>query len=112
MSRDSAFLLDIVLLARRALGHLGDMDDAAFQSSDLVQDAVVRCIGALGEAAGHVSDATRSAHPEIPWSAIVGMRNRLVHDYAAIDPVEVLRTLREDLPRLIAQIEPLVRQDR
>jgi uncharacterized protein with HEPN domain len=108
MPRDSAILLDIAEFARRAIRHVGAMDAAAFEKDDLVQDAVIRCIGAIGEAAGRVSVEMRSAHPEIPWSAIVGMRNRLVHEYDAIDAVEVFNTVREDLPPLLEQIESLL----
>jgi uncharacterized protein with HEPN domain len=108
MPRDSAFLVDIELFARRAIRHLGEMDEGAFEETDLVQDAVIRCIGAIGEAAKRVSSETRGAHPEIQWSTIAGMRDRLVHDYDAIDVIEVFKTVSEDLPRLLAQIEPLL----
>jgi uncharacterized protein with HEPN domain len=108
MQRDSAALLDIVVFGQRAVRHLAGMDAARFAQDDLAQDAVVRCLGVVGEAAGRITPETRAAHPEVPWAAIVGMRNRLVHDYGALDVIEVFKTVSDDLPRLLARIEPLL----
>lgn len=47
--------------------------------------AMTRLLEIVGEAAAHVSPATRDQHPEVPWPAIVGMRNRLIHGYDAVD---------------------------
>ena len=47
-------------------------------------------------------------HPAIPWREIVGMRNRIVHVYFDIDLRLVWDTVHNDLPMLIAQLEPLV----
>jgi len=47
--------------------------------------AVVRAVEILGEAASQLSDETRSRAADIPWRAIVGMRNRVVHAYFDID---------------------------
>ena len=62
----------------------------------------------IGEAASRLSAETRAAHPPIPWREIVGMRNRLVHAYFEIDLRLVWDTVRNDLPPLIARLEPLV----
>jgi len=51
----------------------------------MFQFAIVRAIEIIGEAAARLTDATRAAHPEIPWSDIIGMRNRLVHGYFDVD---------------------------
>lgn len=61
-----------------------------------------------GEAARGVSDECRRAHTDIPWSDIVGMRHRIVHDYLNIQLDRVWRTVQNDIPVLIAQLEPLV----
>jgi uncharacterized protein with HEPN domain len=108
MQRDSAALLDIVVFGRRAVRYVAGMEVARFAQDELVQDAVVRCLGVVGEAAGRVSPERRREHPEVPWASVVGMRNRLVHDYGALDVIEVFKTVSEDLPRLLAQIEPLL----
>lgn len=63
----------------------------------------------VGTAAGKVSEEYRKAHPGIPWPQIVGMRNRLVHAYFDVDVDEIWRTVQEDLPPLIAELEKLIR---
>jgi uncharacterized protein with HEPN domain len=60
-------LLDMLLAARDARGFLRGMDEAAFSASRPYQNAVIRWLEVLGEAAGKVSSATQAAHPEIPW---------------------------------------------
>ena len=61
------------------------MDQDAFASNALTYDATLRNLELIGEAATHVPDAVRKAHPEIPWRTIVGMRNRVAHGYMGID---------------------------
>ena len=58
----------------------------------------------LGEACKGVTAGLRAAHTEIPWAAIIGMRNVLVHDYFGIDLAEVWATVERDLPPLRAQL--------
>ena len=65
----------------------------------------------VGEAAAHLSSATKESQPDIPWGEIVGMRNRLVHAYFEVDIGLVWRTVQEDLPPLIAQLERIVPPD-
>jgi uncharacterized protein with HEPN domain len=79
-----------------------------FERSPLHQDAVMRALEVVGEAARKVSDETRKMHPEVPWVDMVGMRHRLAHDYLRVDLQRVWDTVREDAPKLIALIEPLV----
>lgn len=52
-----------------------------------------------------------STHPEIPWADIIGMRHKAVHDYLGVDEDIVWQVVTEDLPRLVAALEPLVPAD-
>jgi len=108
MRRDAAYLLDILLAARRACQFLEELTWEEFARSELHQDAVMRPLGIIGEAARQVSQQTQDAHPEIPWQQMVGMRNRLVHEYFRVDLATVWETIQNDLPYLISVIEPLV----
>jgi uncharacterized protein with HEPN domain len=69
--------------------------------------AISKALEIIGEAAARISAEMRTAHPEIPWSDIIGMRNRLVHEYLRVDLRKVSDTARDDIPPLIALIEPL-----
>ena len=70
--------------------------------------ALVKGIEIVGEAATLITEATREQLPAIPWEEIIGMRNRLVHAYFSINLDIVWQTVQEDLPRLIALLDPLV----
>ena len=75
-----------------------------FESDQMLLFAVVRAIEVLGEAAGKVSEDTRSACPEIPWPEITNMRNRLIHGYFDIDIDIVWNTASIELPALLADL--------
>jgi len=111
MQRDDAAIVDILAFAARAQRRVAGVDVEAFGGDEGLQDAVIRCLGVVGEAAARVSTATREAHPEVPWALMVGMRNRLVHEYAEIDVDEVYRTVTSDLPDLVRLLAPLAPSD-
>ena len=82
---------------------------AGRQRADLDRDrmllfAVVRAIEVLGEAAGRMSPETQSHIPSIPWSLIVGMRNRLIHGYFDIDTEIVWKTATVELPHVLQEL--------
>jgi len=108
MRRDEAYLLDILLAARRACQFLEGLRWERFLRSELHQNAVMRPLGVIGEAASRISQETQDEYPEIPWQQMIGMRNRLVHEYFRVDLATVWETVRTDLPSLIELIEPLV----
>ncbi len=62
----------------------------------------------IGEAARRISPATQAAYPQIPWGAMIGMRNMLIHDYDDVDLETVWQTVQRDLQDLITLIEPLL----
>ena len=73
--------------------------------------AIVRALEIIGEAASKISEETRSAHGAIPWKAIIGMRNRLVHAYFDIDVRIVWVAVTEELPALLSQLKALAASD-
>ncbi len=80
---------------------------AELDSNRMLLFAVVRAIEVLGEAAARVSDETRQTAPDIPWNAIVGMRNRLVHGYFNIDADIVWKTVSSEIPALLLKLRVL-----
>jgi uncharacterized protein with HEPN domain len=104
--RDAAYLWDIVDCCRRAVAATRGLDLASYQSNDLVQAAVERWIEVIGEAARRLSEEFKSAHHEVPWSKIIGQRNVLAHQYREIRQEKLFQVVRQDLPRLLEQLEP------
>ena len=108
MRDDAAYLLDILIAARDARNFVSGLTPEQFEGSRLHQNAVIKTIEIIGEAAGRISNETKTTHTEIPWVEIIGMRHRLVHGYFEVDLRRVWDTVQDDLPSLIALIEPLV----
>ena len=70
--------------------------------------ALVKCVEIIGEAASSVSKESRDIFPQIPWSDIIGMRNRLIHAYFEINLDILWKTLTDDLPPLIDEIKKII----
>jgi len=102
--QDQALLFDIVLAARDAIGFVAGLNETAFMASRLHQNAVIRSLEVIGEAAGKVSAATREANPDIPWSQMTGMRHRLIHGYSDVQLERVWFVVKERLDPLIATL--------
>jgi len=70
--------------------------------------SLVKSVEIIGEAASRVSPEGREECPGIPWPDIIAMRNRLIHAYFDIDRDVLWRTVSEELPPLIAELEKLL----
>ena len=111
MRHDDALLLDMLLAAREAAELASGVTFDSFEKNRALQLAIMKAVEIVGEAASRVSADTRAMHSEIPWSGIIGMRNRLVHGYFDVNLARVWETVAQDIPRLIAQLEPLVSEE-
>ncbi len=87
------------------IGEYTGGDSSKFFGSTLIQDAVVRNLQTIAESTQRLSETLRATEPEIPWRAIAGFRNVLVHDYFGIDLEAVWSVVEEDLPALAAAVE-------
>lgn len=109
MSKDDLVYVGHMLdLAEKAVRKVAGIDRAAFDSNEDLRLALTHLIQTIGEAARRVSPAFQQAHPGPPWSQIVGIRHKIVHDYLHVDFDIVWDVVTSDLPALIAQLKPLV----
>ena len=76
-----------------------------FTASEELQDAVIRNLEVIGEAAKRVSPESRARLPEVDWKAVCGMRDVLIHDYMGVDLEEVWNVVTSEVPRLEAMLE-------
>ena len=111
MPDDAATVLDIVLACRRIGRFIADSDQSSFLDDEREQWAVVSQLTLIGEAAKRLSEEFRNQHPSIPWPQVMGMRNRLVHQYDKIDWPLVWMTACRDIPKLLESLEPFVAED-
>jgi len=109
LNDDLTRLRHITEAAQEAMGYLKDLPWIEFEKNRPIQHSVVRCIEIVGEASSRISSGLREANPQVPWVDIIAMRNRIVHAYYDIDIDVVWKTVTEDLPVLLPEIQSIVR---
>jgi uncharacterized protein with HEPN domain len=106
------YLQHIAEAIDRITGYIQGIDDAAALERDhKIQDAVIRNIEIIGEAANHIHRQHPqfvTAHPELPWRQIRGMRNRMIHNYFDVNIDLLWVTAKDDLPKLKQQTDTLL----
>jgi len=108
MQRDDAYLLDILDAAKLAATYVSTKSKETFLRDTQCQDAVIRRLEIIGEAARRISRETRARLPGLPWSALINMRNLMIHEYDHVDLAVVWDTIQNHLPAIIQSIAPLV----
>lgn len=90
--------------AQEAMGFVVGRQRADLDKDRQLTLALVKSIEIVGEAAARVSPPARAALPEIPWPSVVGIRNRLIHAYFAVNLDIVWGTIIQDFPPLVAAL--------
>ena len=106
--RDAAYLWDMLQAAKEAVEIMAEHDLTAFLEDRVLQRATERIVEIIGETALRVSPVGQQTTPEIPWREIVGQRNILAHEYGQIDHELLYKTVVEDVPGLIDQLEKVL----
>ena len=107
-ARDLKRAADMLAHAQDALDLMAGLDEAAFRASQLHVRAVLHCLTVVGEAASKTSKTFQARHPDIPWAVIVGMRNKLIHDYGGVALAVVWTTATDDLPPLVRRLREIL----
>jgi len=81
MKKDPRVYLAQILERIERIHHFTEGGEEAFIRDPLIQDAVIRNLEVIGEAAKRVPDEFRRAHPSIPWKGLTGLRDVLIHQY-------------------------------
>lgn len=71
-------------------------------------NAVIRSLEILGEAAKNIPDSLREEYPQIPWTKMAGMRDKLIHEYFGVDLEIVWQVVHKDLPPIKPDIEAML----
>jgi uncharacterized protein with HEPN domain len=102
---------DMYDYARRVESRLRDVTREAFDEDDDLRLAITYQLQTIGEAARRISAEGRALHPTIEWQQIVGMRNRIVHEYRDVKFEIVWQVATEEIPRLIAALAEFMPDD-
>ena len=101
--RTQEYLRHMPEAARRIAAYVDGLDQAGFAADTKTQDAVIRNLEIIGEAARNVLNHDpdfAAAHAGIPWAVAYRMRNALSHGYADVDVTTVWSTVRQNVPDL------------
>ncbi len=82
-----------------------------FLQDELVQSAVVRQIEIIGEATKNISEQFRKKYPQIPWSDIARMRDKLIHQYFGVNVNRVWEVVKGDVPKLKEKIREILQKE-
>lgn len=101
------YVNDMIEFAEKVQSFTDGMDQDSFVSDALTYDATLRNLELIGEAATHIPDTVRKAHPEVPWTAIIATRNRLVHGYMGIDNDIIWSIIQDAIPVLLPALRKI-----
>jgi uncharacterized protein with HEPN domain len=107
LPREPDYLQDMLNAAKLAQDFVAGIDWETFELDLMRQAAVTRQFEIIGEAARRISPETQASLPEIPWPKIIGMRNRLIHEYDAVDIETIWDTIHMALPDLISVLKAI-----
>jgi len=97
---DVVYLKHILDAINRIEEYVQNIEYHDFIENHLIQDGVIRQIEIIGEATKRLSNGIREKYTDIQWKDIVGMRNKLIHNYFGVDIDAVWETVKKDIPVL------------
>jgi uncharacterized protein with HEPN domain len=103
-SSNEGYLWDMRQAAPETMEYVEGINYETFAAANMMRRAVERNLEIIGEAARRIDVLFRELHPEIPWTAIVGQRNVLAHEYGTLDAERIWIVASELLETLVAQI--------
>ena len=98
------YIDDMIVFAEKVIAYTDGFDRDRFIASGLNYDATLRNLELIGEAASHVPDVVRAAHPQVPWRLVIDTRNRLIHGYLGIDNDTLWSIVVTDVPALLLSL--------
>ena len=102
------YLTDILDSVNKILKYTKGLSFEQFSADELKIDAVVRNFQIIGEAAKNISDKFDDKFPEVSWHEIVGMRNKIIHEYSSVDEEIIWKNIKEELPILKKQVKKIL----
>jgi len=111
MKKDAKIFLAHILESIELIeAFLKNISKEEFIKSVQIQDAVVRRLEIIGEAAKNIPRSFRVKYPEIPWRKITGTRDIIVHEYFGVDLKLTFKIAKDDLPKLKKKILKITRE--
>ncbi|MEK9134765.1 MAG: DUF86 domain-containing protein [Patescibacteria group bacterium] len=104
------FLLHILESIERIESFTAGISREKFLESEMIQDAVIRRLGIIGEAVKNLPQSFKNNHQEIEWKKIAGTRDIIIHEYFGVDLKLTYKIIEKDIPELKEKISELLRK--
>ena len=104
---DRYYIQKIIRDAQFIAEHMKNVGPEELGSNEILLDSMMFRMIQISENAGNLTDGYKKEHAAIPWHALYGLRNRIVHDYGNVDLGIVYSTLKKDIPELLDMIRVL-----
>ncbi len=105
------YLKDILEALESIEAFVQGMDRDDLERDDKTASAVIRKFEIIGEATKQLPKEIRQKYPDVPWSDMAGMRDRLIHGYFGVDYEVIWRTIKERIPKVKPQIKRILEQE-
>ncbi|MEF8866257.1 MAG: DUF86 domain-containing protein [Salinibacter sp.] len=106
--RDRQYLQDILDAMEAAESFVENVSFEELEDDQRTQFALQRAFEIIGEATKQLSEEVRDQYPSIPWRDIAGMRDKLIHEYFAVNLEIVWKTVHKDFPRVRPKIQQIL----
>lgn len=106
------FISDIFESIQKIEKYTDNLSYDEFVIDEKTKDAVIRNLEIIGEADRQIPDNIKASISEIEWSKIIGLRNRVIHGYFAIEYGIIWHILKEELPLLKEKIKKFIEEEK
>ena len=101
---DNYYIQKIIDNLEFVKAQMEDVDIVGLNENEILLDSMMFRMIQISENARRLTDEYKERHSNIPWGAVYGLRNRIVHDYGNVDLNVVYETLKNDVPELLEML--------